>query len=85
MAGFIEGVDRGQASLFPERLDDWIGEDHMVRVVDLFVDELDLVALGFGRSAPEPPPLNWSVPIVRKTENRRWELRDRSLKRLLLS
>lgn len=52
MAGFIEGVDRGQASLFPERLDDWIGEDHMVRVVDLFVDELDLVALGFGRSAP---------------------------------
>ena len=33
----------------------------------------------------EPPPLNWSVPIVRKTENRRWELRDRSLKRLLLS
>ena len=33
----------------------------------------------------EPPPLNWSVPIVRKTEKRRWELRDRSLKRLLLS
>ena len=36
-------------------------------------------------SIGEPPPLNWSVPIVRKTENRRWELRDRSLKRLLLS
>ena len=37
------------------------------------------------RISTESPPLNWSVPIVRKTENRRWELRDRSLKRLLLS
>jgi hypothetical protein len=37
------------------------------------------------RQVTEPHPLNWSVPIVRKTENRRWELRDRSLKRLLLS
>ena len=52
MAGFIEGVDRGQASLFPDRLEDWIGEDHLVRVVDLFVDELDLSTLGFERCAP---------------------------------
>jgi len=36
---------------FPERLEDWIGEDHLVRVVDLFVDELDLAALGFHRPA----------------------------------
>lgn len=35
--------------LFPERLDDWIGEDHLVRVVDLFVDQLDLSGLGFQR------------------------------------
>ncbi len=42
MAGFIEGVNRDQTVLFPERLEDWIGEDHLVRVVDLFVDELDL-------------------------------------------
>lgn len=33
MAGFIEGVDRGQSVLFPDRLDDWIGEDSLVRVV----------------------------------------------------
>lgn len=52
MAGFIEGVHRDQTSLFPERLEDWISEDHLVRVVDLFVDELDLAALGFHRHAP---------------------------------
>jgi len=52
MAGFIEGVHRDQATLFPERLEDWIGEDHAVRVVDLFVDELDLAALRFHRHAP---------------------------------
>ncbi len=52
MAGFIEGVERGQSVLFPDRLEDWIGEDSMVRVVDLFVEELDLRRLGFARSAP---------------------------------
>lgn len=51
MAGFIEGVDRGQSVLFPERLDDWIGEDSLVRVVDFFVEEMDLQRLGFARSA----------------------------------
>ncbi len=51
MAGFIEGVDRGQSVLFPERLDDWVGEDSLVRVVDFFVEELDLQRLGFVRSA----------------------------------
>jgi hypothetical protein len=42
MKRFIEGVDRGQSTLFPERLEDWIGEDNPVRVIDVFVDELDL-------------------------------------------
>jgi transposase len=51
MSGFIEGVGRDQATLFPERLEDWIGEDHLVRVVDLFVDQLDLADLGFERVA----------------------------------
>ncbi len=54
MSGYIEGTDRGQSTLFPERLEDWIDEDNPVRVVDLFVDEIDLVALGFGRTAPAP-------------------------------
>lgn len=52
MAGYIEGTDRSQAALFPERLDDWIDDDHLVRVVDLFVEELDLHACGFQRAAP---------------------------------
>ena len=52
MSGFIEGADRSQASLFPERLEDWICEDNPVRIVDVFVDALDLTKLGFGRTAP---------------------------------
>lgn len=52
MSGFIEGIGREQTALFPERLEDWINEDHLVRVVDLFVDELDLATLGFSRHAP---------------------------------
>jgi len=52
MSGYVEGTDRGQMTLFPDRLEDWIGEDNPVRVVDLFVDEIDLVELGFGRMAP---------------------------------
>jgi transposase len=53
MKRFIEGVDRSQSTLFPERLEDWIEEDNAVRVIDVFVDELDLGGLGFGRAAPE--------------------------------
>ena len=52
MKRFIEGVDRTQSTLFPDRLEDWIGEDNAVRVVDVFVDELDLCGLGFDRVAP---------------------------------
>lgn len=52
MKRFIEGVDRSQTTLFPERLEDWVGEDNSVRVVDVFVDELDLGALGFERVVP---------------------------------
>ena len=42
MAGFIEGIDRGQSVLFPDRLADWISEGSLVRVVDFFVEDLDL-------------------------------------------
>jgi transposase len=47
MKRFIEGTDRSQNILFPERLDEWIDEDNPVRVIDVFVDELDLTTLGF--------------------------------------
>jgi transposase len=47
MSGFIEGENRFQATLFPERLDDFIAENSAVRVVDVFIDGLDISGLGF--------------------------------------
>jgi len=51
MSGFIQGEDRFQATLFPERLDDYVAEDSAVRVIDVFIDELDLSGLGFKTQA----------------------------------
>jgi len=53
MRRFVEGADRGQNTLFPECLEDWIGENNPVRVIDVFVDELDLAELGFDGIDPE--------------------------------
>src|SRR5207253_8169797 len=53
MKRFVEGTDRGQNTLFPECLEDWIHEDNPVRVIEVFVDELDLRELGFGGVDPE--------------------------------
>ena len=47
MTRFVQGGDRGQSTLLPEALDDWVGDDNPVRVIDAFVDALDLSALGF--------------------------------------
>jgi transposase len=65
MKRFIEGADRGQSTLFPECLDDWVDEDNPVRVIDAFVDALDLAELSFegvepaetGRPAYHPSAL----------------------------
>ena len=64
MARFIEGQDRHQITLLPESLDDFIAEDNAVRVVDAFVNELDLAELGFeGVQAAETgrPPYHPTV------------------------
>jgi transposase len=53
MKRFVEGEDRSQSTLFPERLDDYIEGDNPVRVIDAFVDELDLGKLGFERVSPQ--------------------------------
>src|SRR5438874_3292035 len=53
MRRFIEGADRSQNTLFPACLEDWIGEDNPVRVIDVFVEELDLAELGFDGIDPE--------------------------------
>lgn len=64
MTDFIEGENRYQSTLFPERLDDYVAEDSAVRVIDVFVDELDVSGLGFrgepnelGRPAYHPKTL----------------------------
>ncbi len=51
MSGFIEGENRQQSTLFPERVDDYVAEDSSVRVIDVFIDGLDISGLGF-RSQP---------------------------------
>ena len=47
MKRFVEGIDRDQAMLFAECLADWVSDDNPVRVIDAFVDKLDLSSLGF--------------------------------------
>jgi transposase len=53
MKRFVEGTDRSQTTLFPECLEDWIDEDNPVRVIEVFVEGLDLAELGFGGVEPE--------------------------------
>src|ERR1700720_1766760 len=52
MARFVEGMDRGQTTLLPECLEDWVDENNPVRAVDVFVEALDLVELGFDGAQP---------------------------------
>jgi transposase len=52
MAAFVTGTDRGQSTLLPECLDDWVDESNPIRVIDAFVDALDLRKLGFGGVDP---------------------------------
>jgi transposase len=52
MGRFVEGVDRKQATLLPECLDDFIAEDNPIRIVDAFVEELNLASLGFEGATP---------------------------------
>jgi transposase len=54
MKGFVQGVDRQQATLLPEYLDDWVDESNPVRAVDVFVDALELRDLGFDGVTPAP-------------------------------
>lgn len=52
MSRYIKGKSRTQMVLMPKSLDDFVGEDNPVRVIDLFVDELDLQGLGFASAQP---------------------------------
>ena len=52
MKRFVAGADRSQSTLLPESLDDWVDESNPVRVIDAFVDALNLAELGFDRVKP---------------------------------
>ncbi len=52
MGRFVEGEDRNQVTLLPECLDDFIAEDNPVRIIDAFVEKLELVSLGFPGATP---------------------------------
>jgi hypothetical protein len=52
MKRFVEGEDRSQVTLLPECLDDFVVADNPVRVIDVFIDALDLTGLGFDGVAP---------------------------------
>jgi transposase len=71
MGRFVEGDDRRQSFLLPDSLDDYLAEDNPVRVVEVFIEELDLGALGFegvqpaatGRPAYHPSTLLKNLPL----------------------
>lgn len=52
MTRFVGGADRHQVALLPHHLDDGASQDNPVRIIDVFVDELDLAALGFAGAKP---------------------------------
>ena len=52
MHRFIDGEDRMQQTLLPNSLEDYVSEENPVRVVEVFIEELDLAALGFAGMTP---------------------------------
>lgn len=51
---FIKGTDRNQTTLFPQSIDEYISEDNPVRVIEAFVNSLDIAEAGFKRAQPSP-------------------------------
>jgi transposase len=66
MSGFIEGENRQQATMFPERLDDYITEDNSVRVIDVFIDSLELSGFGFKTLAEKTGRLGYHASTMLK-------------------
>jgi transposase len=72
MKRFIEGAERAQSTLFPEYLENWVDESNPVRVIDVFVDALDLGQLGFdgvtreatGRPSYHPSVLRCTSTVI---------------------
>jgi transposase len=80
MKRFIVEADRGQITLLPESLDDYIDETNPVRAIDAFVSHLDLAELGFDvmPEATGHPGYHPSVLVRLFTQSRRIEPRPRT-------
>jgi transposase len=52
MRRFIDGEDRQQPALLPHSLEDYVDEENPVRVIEVFIEELDLAGLGFAGITP---------------------------------
>lgn len=68
MKQFIQGEDRTQATLLAELLDDYVADANPVRVVDVFVDELDLGKLGFEGIEPTASGRSVSAAHVKRSD-----------------
>jgi transposase len=64
MKRFVEGTDRAQGTLFPECLEDWVDENSPVRVIDLFVDELDLGEFGGSSQGSSPAMHRFANAVI---------------------
>ncbi len=49
---YIKGINCNQILLFPEMVDDYVEEDNIIRFIDIYVDKLDMIKLGFTHSIP---------------------------------
>ena len=72
MKRFVEGQDRRQATLLPDCLDDDVTEDNPVRIVEAFIDELDLAALGFAGIVKQGSATCWPPAPRRAPAARPW-------------
>ena len=61
---YIQGESRSQTSLFPVSLEELIPEDHLVRVIDLYVTKLDLGQLGFEKAQPKALGAQLTTPPI---------------------
>lgn len=62
MSRFVEGQDRSQVTLLPECLGDFIAEDNTVRLIDAFISELDMAALGLKEQPRQQPAVLRTIP-----------------------
>ena len=69
MKRFVEGENRNQSTLFPERLDEYIAEDKSVGFIDVFADGPDLARLRFDRVQPQAAPVTTRQPSFSMTRD----------------